>query len=240
MSEVSIFFERIKEKYPLVSICREWGGREFSLTCVRDQDVLLAGVNDDADVDYFPFGMLLWPSAIGLAERLVAEPSLVQGKRVLEIGAGGVGLPGMIAAHLGAAEVIQTDYHKESLELLAYNVERNGFSCSVTLAHVDWRAFPELGQPFDIVLGSDVLYERTLHATLGELLPRIVAPSGVLLLADPLRPQALSFMDQLEKDASGFWELPITMLGQRVEAINETRDIALFLLRLSGAGLPDT
>ena len=233
MPEISASFAKIKERYPLVTIRREWAGREFSLTCVRDQDALLAGIDDDTDIDHFPFGMLLWASAIGLAERLVSEPALVQGKRVLEIGAGGVGLPGLIAAHRGAAEVIQTDYHDESLDLLAYNATQNGFADSVRQARADWRDFPELGQPFDIVLGSDVLYERSLHPTLAELLPRLVSPGGVLLLADPMRPQALAFMDQQEKDASTFWELPIAMQGKRVEGVRETRDIALFSLRRS-------
>ena len=139
---------------------------------MRDQDALLAGITDEAEVDQFPFGLLLWASAIALAESLADEPGAVAGKRVLEIGAGGVGLPGMVAAHLGATSVTQTDYHAESLTLLAHNTRTNGFA-SIIQGRGDWRDWQD-GGTFDVVLGSDVLYERTLHDALLKL---FAAPS---------------------------------------------------------------
>ena len=51
----------------------------------------------------------MWGAAERLCAWLVERPWLVQGKRVLEVGAG-VGLPGLLAAKLGAAHVLLTDY----------------------------------------------------------------------------------------------------------------------------------
>ncbi len=229
MPENDSLLAELSDRYPLVDVSRRFGDREYRLTCVRDQDALLSGITDEAEVDNFPFGLLLWASAIGLSERIVAEPSLVAGKRVLEIGAGGVGLPGLVAKEMGAGEVLQTDYHEESLVLLVRNAGQNGYAGRVTQARADWRDFPDLGPPFDVVLGSDVLYERTLHDSLLALLPRLVAPGGLLLLSDPIRPQSLRFVERLEAETRSEWSLPVVMGGQHVtEPDGKTREIALF------------
>lgn len=229
MTNNTSFMAELSARYPLVEVSRRFGNREYCLTCVRDQDALLAGITDEAEVDNFPFGLLLWASSIGLSEQIVDCPSLVLGKTVLEIGAGGVGLPGLVAQEVGAKQVIQTDYHQESLILLAQNAEQNGYAGRVEQTRADWRDFPEIGQPFDIVIGSDVLYERTLHDTLLTLLPQLVVPGGILLLSDPMRPQALSFMERLETETGAEWELPVIMTGQQVtEPDGKTREIAIF------------
>ncbi|MBC8138039.1 MAG: methyltransferase domain-containing protein [Fibrella sp.] len=229
MSNATPFIAELSVRYPLVEVSRRFGDREYRLTCVRDQDALLSGITDEAEVDNFPFGLLLWASAIGLSERIVEEPSLVRQKNVLEIGAGGVGLPGLVAKEVGAKDVLQTDYHAESLTLLAQNALRNGYAGRVRQARADWRDFPAVGQPFDVVLGSDVLYERTLHDPLLTLLPCLVAPGGMLLLSDPMRPQALAFMDRLEAETGQEWEPPVVMTGQRVtEPDGKMREIAIF------------
>lgn len=231
MSYSPAFIAELSRRYPLVEVTRCFGTREYRLTCVRDQDALLAGITDEAEVDNFPFGLLLWAAAIGISERIIAEPTLVVGKTVLEIGAGGVGLPGFVAKEVGAKHVLQTDYHAESLILLARNAEQNGYAGQVNQARADWRDFPQIGQPFDIVLGSDVLYERTLHDPLLALLPRLVAPGGVLLVSDPMRPQALAFMERLESETEQEWHTPV-MTGQRVtEPDGKSREIAIFYVR---------
>ena len=69
-------------------------------------------------------GHILWPSATILSHYLVSTPSLISGKRVLEIGAG-VGLCGLVAAHLGAHSVVLSDSFQPILNNLIVNVELN-------------------------------------------------------------------------------------------------------------------
>ena len=61
----------------------------------------------------------------------------------------------------------------------------------------DWSAPGPLLEraPFDLVLASDVLYERRNVRQLLDLLPRLVTPRGLILIADPGRPAAEEFLD---------------------------------------------
>lgn len=62
-------------------------------------------------------GAKLWNAALMLANDLDEHPDWCRGKRVLELGAG-VGLCGLLAAKLGAAEVCMTDFEEPLLEAL--------------------------------------------------------------------------------------------------------------------------
>src|SRR4051794_577041 len=57
--------------------------------------------------DRVPYGVALWPSAIALAHDVISRAEQFRGTRVLELGAG-TGLPGIVAASLGA-RVVQSD-----------------------------------------------------------------------------------------------------------------------------------
>ena len=220
-------------RYPLTEIDVSVRGRTWKISAVQDQETLLEGVQADADLDTFPFGLMLWGSAIGLAERLSEETGLVAAKRVLELGAG-VGLPGLAAAALGAAEVTQTDYQEDALDLARYNAAVNGIE-NIIVRQGDWHDFFTDSLPYDLVIASDILYEKTLHAPLATLLPKLIAPGGAILIADPLRPQALEFLEKrIEADKS--WR--VTCEGRRILVPGsppENKDIALIWLRQASA-----
>lgn len=144
-------------------------------------------------------GGKLWKAALLLAEQLddkEGEPKDddddddgviidVKDKTVLELGAG-VGLVGFAAAKLGAKEVVLSDFEAPLLEALAESVERNGSEKTTKVRWLDWRADgasnTEKTEPpdaflalekedtYDIILGSDCLYESH-HAT---LLPKVI------------------------------------------------------------------
>ena len=73
-----------------------------------------------------PYGVALWPAAIALAHEIAARAGELRGRRVLELGAG-TGLPGIVAASLGA-QVTQTDRQQVALAVCRRNAALNGVS----------------------------------------------------------------------------------------------------------------
>jgi predicted nicotinamide N-methyase len=111
------------------------------------------------------------------------------GFRVLELGCG-VALPSLALASLGA-DVLATDWYDDALLFARANAERNGLPPLRTEA-LDWRQ-PRGGWGYDVVIAADVLYEQRNGPVLAALLPRVTAPGGTVLIADPGRVYAGDF-----------------------------------------------
>lgn len=141
-----------------------------------------------------PYGIVVWPSAIALAHELASRD--VTGKRILELGAG-TGLPGIVAASLGA-RVVQTDRQELVLHVCKQNAQRNAVT---TIDHrlCDWTAWDDL-EPYDLIIGADILYAEALHPDLRKIFETNLAPSGTLLLSDPFRETTLRLLERMEAE----------------------------------------
>ena len=170
------------------------GGLRFRLLAAQDHDALLAAT---AAGRHLPFGLILWESAVALAEALLARGSTLAGRTVLELGAG-LGLPGMVAARHAAA-VVQTDHDPLALQVCARNAELNGLTSRLTFQIADWRAWDDATR-YDIVIGADILYDRDDHADIARTLAATLAPGGIALLSDPMRPDTPTFIERLRAD----------------------------------------
>jgi predicted nicotinamide N-methyase len=137
--------------------------------------------------EFLPYWAELWPSGVALAA--VVAGLDVRGQRVLELGAG-LGLPSLAAA-LGGAEVLATDWADDAVELLRANAARNRIELRAERVRWDEPVLLLHGAPWDVVLGADLLYEDRNAAQLLELLPKL---GGDVLLAEPGRPFAASFL----------------------------------------------
>ncbi len=137
--------------------------------------------------EFLPYWAELWPSGVALAE-VVASLDL-RGRRVLELGAG-LGLPSLAAA-LGGADVLATDWAEDAVALLRANAERNGIALRAERVRWDEPEPLVRAAPWDVVLGADLLYEGRNAEQLLTLLPLLGAD---VLLAEPGRPFAASFL----------------------------------------------
>ena len=212
-------------RYPLVERKVSIGGRDWRIRCVASEDVLLEYTTDESAVEHFPYGMLLWPSAVALAGWLADNAAGLPGKRVLELGAG-TGLPGLAARRLGAS-VVQTDYLSETLELAETNARLNDVT-GIDRRILDWRR-PAGLTSYDVVLAADVLYARELHDSLARVLELAVAETGCAVIADPVRPRGIEFIDRLERQG---WSVDIA--SRRVEWEGARKEIAVSQIRRPG------
>ena len=145
-----------------------------------------------------PYGVVLWPAAIALAHDLAVRADACRGRSVLELGAG-TGLPGIIAASLGA-RVVQTDRQELALSVCRRNGARNGVE-TIEYRLADWTLWDDGGR-YDWIIGSDVLYGEAMQPHLRRIFESNLAPGGRILLSDPFRAMSLRLLEALE--ASGW------------------------------------
>jgi predicted nicotinamide N-methyase len=170
-----------------------------SLYCVRRlEDFVDRGslLRDDV-VTEPPYWAHLWVGAIALARRL-AEAGSLAGRRVLDLGCG-LGLPGIVAAALGA-EVWCVDREPAALEFAAASAAHNRFA-RVHYAQIDFTR-ERLDGDFDVILAAEVIYDPGSYDKLGEFLERHLRRGGKIHLTDAFRTDAARFFTSLR--ARGF------------------------------------
>jgi len=129
-----------------------------------------------------PYWALPWIGARAIAAKLLTTPPATT-TRVLEIGCG-LGLAG-VAAGLGGAHVLFTDYVPEALAFARANAEHHGLR-SLDTRVIDFTS-DRLGERFDLVIAADVVYEPMSYEPLVEFLSAHTAPGGRVLLTESLR-----------------------------------------------------
>lgn len=202
-------------EYRLQLAARSWSFLHTGTVLTHEQERSYL----DRKTGRLPYGVMLWPASIALAHDVLARGDELRGKRVLELGAG-TGMPGIVAAALGA-RVLQVDHSSLALHVCAMNAERNRVT-GVELREADWETFHS-DEPFDLVLGADVLYATTMHDRLRAICDLYLAPSGRVLFSDPLRAQSLPMLEAME--ASG-WQVSLAKWSIQVES--GTRTIAVY------------
>ena len=130
----------------------------------------------------WPLFGLVWPSARKMADVMQTFP--IADLRILEIGCG-LGLASLVI-HRRLGNVTASDYHPYTERFLSANLLLNDMH---TLPYVSghWeRTNPSLGE-FDLIIGSDVLYERDHPQQLAGFIQRHAAAHAQVLIIDPNR-----------------------------------------------------
>ncbi|ETO26429.1 hypothetical protein RFI_10706 [Reticulomyxa filosa] len=104
----------------------------------------------------------VWPGGILMSEYLFNNPDIVSNKVILELGAG-VGLPGLLAAKLGAKQVILTDatQYDSILQNINTCIELNSLTNAKSLG-LTWGRFSKetIQLRANVILGADVFYDE--------------------------------------------------------------------------------
>ena len=245
--ERATLLARIRRQYDVTEERIAVGPLRVPFLLVSDPDAVLDAVCDNigrieretgqkvqSDAAGLPYWAELWESAIGLGQQLV-ETGLAErgfpGDRithpqppsvnVLDLGCG-MGLSGAVAAMLGG-RVTFADLEPACLLFARYNglLHRP----DVRARRLDWQT-DQLGERFDVILGSDVLYERTQWQHLEPFFCAHLAPGGRVLLGEPGRQSGEAFVQWIAQYPG--WHL--THRQQRVPT--RSAPIRLFELTL--------
>jgi predicted nicotinamide N-methyase len=154
----------------------------------------------------WPLFGLLWPSAAHLAERLALRP-VRAGERILEIGCG-LALASLVG-HRRGADVTASDCHPLASSFLGENARLNRLA-PVKYRHGQWNvgAPRPSGRPatggartvrgrFDLIIGSDLLYERDDDSALAGFIGRHAAIGAEVWIVDPDRGNRPAFNRQM-------------------------------------------
>ena len=169
----------------------------------------------------FPFWANIWPAAIAMGNFLKQEPQWVEGKKVLELGAG-IGLPSFMMSRYAAGMII-SDHSKEAVALIEKNIRHLQLP-QVSAMCIDWNHFPENIQA-DIVLLSDINYAPAQFSSLQSLIKSLLLQGVTVILSTPQRITAAPFAEALQPYVK-------QAVLQSVDEMNRMVDIRILVLSI--------
>jgi predicted nicotinamide N-methyase len=166
----------------------EFGEIDIHVRSLRD-------INEFEDVDdvadALGISSAMWPifGQVWDAGRVLANVMLdyeVEGLKVLEVGCG-IGLTSLLLNHRNA-DVTATDRHPSAEAFLVANTALNG-GAVIPFERENWSdVTTQLGR-FDVIVGSDLLYERDHAADLSAFIDRHAMETCEVILVEPGRGQ---------------------------------------------------
>jgi ETFB lysine methyltransferase len=181
----------LRRRFRVVETCVQIGEQTLSIVHPASAEDLISEIDFDRD-ERLPYWAELWPSSRTLAEFI--RPLAGDRRSLLELGCG-AGLVATSAA-LAGFDVVASDYYEDACRFARVNATRNGGG-PIRGKLLDWRALPSSLERFDVVVASDVLYERPYAALVAHAIGRSLADDGVALVADPGRVGREDFLARL-------------------------------------------
>jgi predicted nicotinamide N-methyase len=162
----------------------------------------------------WPLFGVIWPSGLALADFIDHYPT--GSKRILEIGCG-MALPSLLLNAKGA-DITATDCHPEVALFLARNTAINA-GPTIAYERTNWADASDGLGSFDLIIGSDLLYEDEHVALLANFVNAHARPRCDVILVDPGRGRKTRLIAEMKKlgYACTYEKLPGTLpFGARV------------------------
>jgi predicted nicotinamide N-methyase len=142
----------------------------------------------------WPMFGVIWPSSLVLAHYIVDYET--ESKRILEIGCG-MALSSLVL-NKQLADITATDYHPEANKFLQRNTLLNQ-DRDITFEKVDWADKIDTLGLFDLIIGSDLLYEDSHIQLLAAFIEAHSKPSCEVIIVDPGRGRKNKLSSKMEE-----------------------------------------
>lgn len=164
----------------------EFGKIDIHICTLRDRQEFYdpEGVAEKLGISSaaWPIFGVLWLSGRILANFMSDYPT--QSKRILEVGCG-MALSSLLL-NKQSADITATDYHPEAEAFLQRNTLLNN-SKTIPFKRVDWADPSDTLGLFDVIIGSDLLYEDGHIELLAGFIERHAKPACEVIITDPGR-----------------------------------------------------
>lgn len=229
LSELESLLEQIRRKYKVETVPLRIGGKEIQVLQMENLESYIEELieKENAGIMDLPFWAKIWDTSFILAYFLGKQP-IIPWQRMLEIGAG-LGIVGIYASLCGHNVTI-TDIDEDALLFARANVLLNDSKAEVK--KLDWNT-PDLGDRYEVIFGSEVIYDRKNYPLLISFLRRALAPNGTIFLAKNTSLHAPAFFEELTK----YFKFKHTV--QTVRSGEETQQISLYAIRFKDPGFAD-
>lgn len=130
----------------------------------------------------WPIFGIVWPSSMVLAHHMITHD--IGSRRVLEIGCG-TALSSLLL-NKQSVDITATDYHPEAEFFLERNTKLNGDN-AIPFERTGWADNNDSLGRFDLIIGSDLLYEDEHTALLAGFINEHSNPNCEIIIVDPGR-----------------------------------------------------
>ncbi len=140
----------------------------------------------------WPLFGVLWDSGQILAHEM--ESFAFEGKRILEVGCG-IALSSLLLNSFNA-DITATDIHPESGAFLVENTRLNNHA-NIPFLRADWKDPSDGLGKFDVIIGSDILYEKQHILLLSYFINQHSNAESEVIIVDPGRSNHAQFTKKM-------------------------------------------
>ena len=174
----------------------EFGKTDIHVCTLRDKQEFHDpdGVAEELGIapSLWPLFGIIWPSSLVLAHYI--NDYSTESKRILELGCG-MALSSLLL-NKQHADITATDYHPEVELFLNRNTQLNHDS-PIAFERADWANTDDSLGLFDLIIGSDVLYEDEHIDLLANFIIAHAEPTCEVILVDPGRGRKTKLSNRL-------------------------------------------
>ena len=164
----------------------EFGKIDIHLCTLRDKQEFYdpEGIAEKLGIGSatWPLFGIIWPSSLVLAHFIYDYE--IDSKRILEVGCG-MALSSLLL-NKQCADITATDYHPESNKFLQRNALLNEDK-AIAYERVDWADKNDNLGLYDLIIGSDILYEDNHIELLANFIEAHAKPVCEVIIVDPGR-----------------------------------------------------